>query len=512
MRRALAVLALGTIPASACGDGGFGAPMDIGPTLVVELKDADKVAGAKFQPLPLTVDTPMTFHVVVKAIAQDGSVDAGFNGYVRLSSKPGSIQRITSPGGDGRNVLLKNGVSEDTAVDLVNGYGTTFILADDLGYQPVDPTRNPPPACANGVDDDGDNKTDFPADEGCAFPNDDTETGGTYSQGSTPPIFFALPRIADARGLTCQGGVCAGGGVTPYPKEPVDLDTGYHEQQKGAPRFDFDTVVIRISASGFFITDTKDTRGGFNSLFVFNFSAPPQMRVCDRIKTFAGTAAEFFGFTQASYPTWTLEEWDPEQRPCLVPEPRVLGLADIPSTTNTNANLLPMTAGLVRVQSATGTTDVKVSAKLGQDNVPLVNKVYVPGPNATNCDFNGDGKIDFTNNEGACSTVCTADPDCTEYSNYLTRSVFRLKVTDLQSNTAAAIQADASADPEFKPLDMKGKSLRAFSGVLTYFSGGQQFTIEARCHDDIVIDASQQPLPSDHACVFPRTELDTNPD
>ena len=510
MRRPLAGLALGAIAATACSDG-FGAPAALGPSLVVELKDADKVAGAKFQPLPLTVNTPMTFHVVVRALDRNGNVDTGFNGYVRMSSKPGSIERITSPGGEGRNVLLKNGVSQDTAVDLVNGYGTTFILADDIGYQPVDPTRTPPPACADGVDNDNDNKTDFPADEGCAFPNDDTETGGTYSQGSTSPIFFSLPRIADARGLVCSGGACSGGGVTPYPKEPITLDTGYHEQPKGAPRFDFDTVVTRISASGFYITDIRDNRGGFNSLFVFNFSAPPQMRVCDRIKTFAGTAAEFFGFTQASYPTWTLEEWDPQLRPCFVPEPRLLTTADIPSAANANANLLPLTASLVRVQTATGTTEVKVAAKLGQDNVPQVNKNFVPGPNATNCDFSGDGKIDFTNDEGVCSQACTADPDCTEYSNFLTRSVFRLKVTDLQSNTSTAIQADASADPEFKPLDMKGKTLRAFSGVLTYFSGGQQYTIEARCHDDIVIDASQQPVPSDHACVFPRTEVDSNP-
>src|SRR5262249_9987130 len=211
------------------------------------------------------------------------------------------------------------------------------------------------------------------------------------------------------------------------------IDTGYHEKGDGSRQFDFDLIVTRISSDGFYVSDIKDLRGGFNSLFTFNFSSPPGMRVCDRIKTFAGTAAEFFGFTQASYPTWTLEEWDPQKRPCLVPEPRVITPADIPTTTNTNANLLPLTASLVRVQSATGTLSVKVTSKFGQDNMPSQTvsgtKAFTPGPNATNCDLNNDGKIDFTTDEGICSTACTNDPDCTEYSNYATRSVFRLMVT-----------------------------------------------------------------------------------
>jgi hypothetical protein len=504
----LALLAAG----AACSSG-WGHPGALGPSLVVELKDADKVAGSPLSPLGLTVNAPQPFHIVVRAIALDGSVDESFNGWVRISSKPGSIDRIDSPGSDGRNVKLTKGVSEETEVHLFNAYGTSFLLADDIGYVPVDPNRQPPPACANGVDDDNDNKIDFPADDGCAFANDDTETGGTFSQGSSPPIYYALPRIADARGLSCSGTTCTGGGATPYPKEPIQIDTGYHQRANGPPDFDFSSVVTRISASGFYISDIADTRGGFNNLYVFNFSAPPKMRICDRVKTFAGTAAEFFGFTQASYPTWTLEEWDPQKRPCLIPEPRVLAVSDIPTGGPTSTNgLLPLTGGLVRALTQTGITAVAVTSKFGPDNMPVVNKVYVPGPNATNCDLNKDGKIDFATPEGDCSTACTADPDCTEYSNYDQRNVFRLKITDVQGNVSAAIQADSSSDAEFKPLDFKGKTLKSFSGVLTYFSGGAQYTIEARCKDDIITDASQQPLPSDKACVFPRTDLDENPE
>jgi hypothetical protein len=485
---------------------GFGTIRGQGSRLQVDLKE--KETGTRLTPLPLVIGTPQSFHIVVTALGADGATDTSFNGFVMVSSKPGGIERIDSPAADGRNVKLTNGVSPEVEVRVVNAYGPTYILADDIGYEPGDPTSDPPPACADGVDNDGDGKIDFPTDEGCAFANDKTETGGTYSQGATKAIFYALPRIADARGLQCVGDVCTGGGVTPYKKEPLAIDTGYHEKAGKPPEFDYDLVVTRISTDGFYVTDTKDTRGGFNSLFTFNFNAPPGMRVCDRLKTFAGTADEFFGLTQMGYPTWTLEEWDPAKRPCLVPEPRVLTPIDIPSTQNATANLLPLTGSLVRVLTASGKLEARVTPKFGPDNMQQFNGTFVPTENATNCDFNHDGKIDFTagSPEQLCSDACTNDPECTEYSNFAQRSAFRITVTDSQGS--AAIQADASTSAEFKPLERRGQVLRSFTGTLSFFSGGNQYTIEARCKDDIVIDKTEQPLPSDRACVLPRLGVD----
>ena len=136
-----------------------------------------------------------------------------------------------------------------------------------------------------------------------------------------------------------------------------------------------------------------------------------------------------------------------------------------------------------------------------------------PAPDATNCDFDKNGRIDRSRRatpRSAAPTACTADPECTEYSNYAARSTFRLTVTDA-NGAARAIQADATASAEFNPLALKGQELRAFTGTLHFFSGGSQFTIEARCKDDIVIDLNAQPLPSDKACVFPRTVLEREP-
>ncbi|MBX3264741.1 MAG: hypothetical protein KF782_34025 [Labilithrix sp.] len=496
----------------ACDTQGFASPRG-GTRLAVELVGADDpdVVGTRLRPLALSIDQPQPFRIVVRAFDASGNVDAGFNGYVRISSKPGAIERIDSPDAEGRSLRLTDGVSPETTVSVTNAYGTTYILADDLGYAPVDALGDPPPACSNGIDDDGDGLIDFPADPGCAFANDDSETGGSYAQGASPPIFYHLPRVADVRGLKCTDpadtSTCSGSGKTPYPKEQILLDTGFHEKPDGSQEFDFDMVVTRISSDGFYVTDIKDERGGFNSVFSFNFNAPPRMRVCDRLRTFAGTATEFFGLTQISYPTWTLEEWDPQQRPCLVPEPRVLEPIDI-----TSATLLPLSASLVRAVSSGDALSVMVTPKFGPGFVPEQGGVFVPQPDATNCDLNRDGRIDFTTGvpEQRCSDACTSDPECTEYSNFVARSTFRLTLTDA-NGTAAAIQADATASAEFKPLEMKGKPLKAFTGTLHFFSGGSQFTIEARCKDDIVVDLNATPLPSDKACVFPRTVLDENP-
>lgn len=525
MKRAAIVAFVGAVVSvSACRSDGFPVVRS-SRRLTVELKDQDRVAGSRLQPLKLTINEAQPFRITVRALAEDGEVDASYNGFVRISAKPGAVERIEAPDADGRSVKLTNGVSPEIEVRLANAYGMTYILADDIGYQPLNPLAPDPPLCGNGLDDDGDGTIDFPADDGCAFANDNTEEGASYSQGASAPIFYQLPRVADVRGLKCnEAQECSGNGITPYPKEPVAFDTGYHDQGNGRFAHDFDMVVTRIASSGFFVTDRSDSRGGFNSIFAFNFNAPPRMRVCDRIRTFAGTANEFFGLTQVSYPTWTLEEWDPQARPCLVPEPQVLtaarcapgarDCASLPSPANPEANLLPLTASLVRVLSAENTSAIKVTPKFGPENMPETNGTFFPGENATNCDLNKDGSIDFAAGslEAACANTCSADPECTEYSNFLGRSVFRLTVTDLVSGNSAAIQADATASAEFKPLERRGQALKAFSGTLTYFSGGAQFTIEARCKDDIVIDAAAQPLPSDKACVSPRTTTEETPE
>jgi hypothetical protein len=288
---------------------------------------------------------------------------------------------------------------------------------------------------------------------------------------------------------------CSGNGRTPYPREQILIDTGWKDDGSVV----FDTVVSRLSSSGFFVTDLNDARGGYNNLYAYNFNTPPRMRVCDRVKSLAGTASEFFGFTQLSYPTWSLEEWDPAKRLCLVPEPTLL----VPGTIGDTVQLLTLSGGLVRVQTtvADKSQTTKVTPKFGSKDIPKVGNAYVPGPDASNCDFDHNGKIVFTvgDPEADCSTACTADPECTEWSNYIARGTFRLTVTD-SNLRSAAIQADSSAAAGFDPVAMKGVPIRSFGGTLTYFSGGAQYTIEARCADDIITDLTTALFPIDKPC------------
>lgn len=465
------------------------------PRLIVELAPNAKT-GTPEAPLKLQVNVPVPFKFLVRAYATDGSVDTTFNRYVRISAKPGAVASFTGPDVDGRNVLLRNGESILVDLGLTKAYGTTYIVADDLGYVPADPLRTPPPACSNGIDDDGDGLVDFPADPGCAFANDDSEESGTFGEGVSPPIYFQLPRIADIRGLICQGPNCSGNGRTPYPREQVRLDTGWHEDNT----FAFSTVVTRLSSNGFYVTDLGDARGGFNSVFAFNFNAPPRMRVCDRLKTYGGTPSEFFGFTQISYPTWTLENWDPGRRQCLVPVAELL----TPSTINDTTELLKRSANLVRVETTPdGAQHAKVTPNFGPDFIPKgAGGAYIPGPNASNCDLDKNGKINsfaMGDEEGICSTACTADPQCTEYSNYISRGTFRMTITDSNGKTAP-IQVDASAATGFDPLALKGQEIRRLTGTMSFFSGGAQYTIEVRCKDDLIVDKNGPFFLDDVAC------------
>ena len=272
MRRLIALTAvvLPLIASAGCEDS-FSEIHGAGTRLKVDLlpakdgADITAITGDRLHPINLTVGIPLPYRIVVTAIDTSGNTDSTFNGYVQISAKPGSILTIASDDAQGRNLKLTAGVSPVTTVQLENPYGTTFLLADDLGYQPLDPLNDPRPACADGLDNDGDGKIDYPADEGCASSNDDTETGGTYSQGASTPIYFALPRIADVRGLTCSGTTCSGNGTTPFSRAPSSIaehvpdhgdrhrignEGGYHLKDHGSLDYDFDMVVTRISSSG----------------------------------------------------------------------------------------------------------------------------------------------------------------------------------------------------------------------------------------------------------------------
>jgi hypothetical protein len=472
--------------------------------LAVRVTEGD--LGTEDAPLPVAGMRDRAFTISVSALDANGDVDTSFNGWARISVKPGAIAELSGNAEvAGRNVRVVSGRAEGVKVAFEGSFGDTRIWAEDVGYVPVDPTRNPPPACSNGVDDDGNGLADFPADPGCAFANDDTESTGTRSAGASQEIRFALPRVADVRGVSI------GGAATAYPKQQVFVDTGWRARQG---KFVHDVVVTRIASDGFYVTDIDDPRG-YGSIFAFTFGQPPGLRVCDRLYSLAGTAIDFYGFTELGFPTFTAEYWvpktfadgtpNPRGRDCLVPEPYSFTAADLAATSAPVR--FANQSGLVRLET-NGAQALRIGKYLGRDKPSAPD--YKPTENATNCDLNGDGKVDFyTEPEKTCAAACDADVDCTEYSNFRSRRTFQLVlVPGGDESKKAAIQGDSKTASFFDPLASKGRAIRSFTGTLRYFSGGSQFTVETRCGDDLVLDLNASPKSMSTACVFARPEID----
>jgi hypothetical protein len=494
-----AILA-GVVLAAAVGCTGAFARVGPAKRLVVKLAPGTN-GGTQGKRIPLSLVDATPFTLNIEALDRNGARDAGMNGFVRFSVKPGAVTSIGHPRAAGRSVRLEAGLAENVVVSVVGAYGDSAIWVEDAGYAPADPLGPTPPQCSDRVDNDGDGRVDSVADEGCEAANDDTEAGGSFASGASDILYFAYPRVADVRGVE------TGGGSTPFRKQQIRVDTGHRSDTN---EYEWSTVVTRISADGFYVTDLGDARG-FSSIFSFNFNPPPAMRVCDRLKSFGGTITEFFGMTQVGYPTWTLEEWDPAKRPCMVPEPTLLT-----PTTSDATSLRKVVAGLVRVATQDN-LEVRITKHFGPkkpapppEGQPA-SAGYDPADDASNCDLNEDGRVDFNNDpEKTCAAKCTADAECTEYSNYDSRSAFRFVIVDKTTGDVANVQGNGTTAAGFDPLLLKGKPLRSFSGTLKFFSGGTQFTIEARCSDDIVVPLDKSPLPSDKACVYARTIIDNN--
>jgi len=539
MKRALSSLALLGLAASlapACSSG-FGT-IGQGKKLVVTLK-ADDYRGSLGSPLPVSVVSPVTFHVKVEAQLPDGTLDTSFNGSINLSVQPGTISDLTV-----RNIELKAGVNVPIAGDpyiivpVIGAFGQAHIWAEDLGFEPEAPNSNPPPQCADGIDNNNNGLIDYPADPGCYAPVDNTEDLGSYAAGVSDALYFAEPRIELVRGYDPKNN--GNGNAAGFPHQQISIDTGW----RGGQDYAFSTVVIGLTSAGFYVQDLQSDEhpgggcggsgpGGapgtgscYGGLYAYNFSTPAFMRVCDRVQILSGTSSDFYGYTELNYPTWQIEYWNPMTRPCLVPEATMLGTADL----NQNNRLWQTEATLVRVgvnpQNGHKTT-AHVASHFGPGDVPVDNAhcltgqtapCYIPDATHTNCDFDHTGKINYNDPlEAACAKACagscTAAPydyECSEFSSFESQNDFELIVDDATDGSHARIQVNAAAANGFNPLDYRGQTIPAFTGLLAYFSGGCQFTINARCSDDIVSDPHGSPLASDVACVHPRTLSDIN--
>ncbi len=439
------------------------------------------------EPLPANIgNVDETWTVEVQAVGSDGQ-PTDFDGVVRISVEPGAVVSVESAEGEtlGRNLRLAGGKGTGR-VTVTAVYGEARLWVEDLGYAPAEPGKTP--ACANGENDDPDEDVvvDFPTDPGCAFADDDSETGGTFAAGASPPVHYSLPSVQDVQGR---------GATTPFPYEAITVNTsGFHE-----------LVVTRVAKDGFYVTDISGQATGFNHLFAFNFSTPRGMRVCDRVTLLSGTVSEFFGFTELNFPSFDVDPlFEGEEAKCKVPEPALLDDVII-----ADANEMEkLESGLVRI------TDLRVASKFGPK--PALNNVFAE--DQSNCDLNGDGKVDFDSDaEAACGNACSADADCAEWTGYIARGNYKVykPIVDMGMEVGrAVIQVQTDGAPGFNPVANRGGEVAAITGTLRNFSGGSlNWTIEARCPDDVVCaqpGCSEKILGPKEACVDLRTEGDND--
>ena len=447
-------------------------------------------------PLPANLgDQLETWGFEIQARDPQGRAES-FDGVVRLSVRPGAVMAVEGEGSVGRNIRLVDGRATGSVV-VTAVYGPSRLWAEDIGYLPAEPGTTA--RCENGDNDDDDVLVDFPNDPGCAFADDDSEEEGTFAAGISDPVHYALPRVSDIQGRAS---------TTPYPFEGIEVGVA-------APQH---VVVTRVSSDGFYVTDISpaEVTGGYNSLFAFNFNTPARMRVCDRVTYLAGTVNEFFGFTELSFPSYRLDFPIEGEGECEVPEPAVLTDAIIVDP----LEMEKLESALVRIEN------FHVASKFGPN--PVVDNV--PGPDASSCDLNGDGQVDFqSEDEGSCADVCSSDPECTEWTAYSARGNFKVsRGTCEDMTTPCAVDGDCASGPcaisgqmqintgsvaTFDPRAHKGRVLAAVTGTMRNFSGGSlNWTIETRCPDDLACSddacSTAVPISSKLACVRLRTDDD----
>jgi hypothetical protein len=262
-------------------------------------------------------------------------------------------------------------------------------------------------------------------------------------------------------------------------------------------------VVTKINNSGFFVTDVDDrscTEGGralacYNSIFAFNFRAPEGLRPCDLLSVFQGSVSEFVGYTELNQPGYQVgllwRPMDPQAGPCLIPDATVL----TPELRADEARMEWYEAGLVRVEN------VLLPTMIG----PALAPMGVPARDATNCDLNGDGRVNFQDlAEAACANACAANPTCSEWSAWRRFGQVMVTLPGMASAPARILFTPRDVQPSFDPQRPRGPAA-TLTGTLRQV--GPNWIIEPRCEADMVLQGDGQTVrPARDTCLHERSE------
>lgn len=385
-------------------------------------------------------------------------VGGSFDGWVTVTAEPGVVTSISGVESSAEKVrlTLEEGEETEMTVRVVLAYSSVRIWVEDEGATPA---TSAPAQCGDGVDNDGDDLVDEMQDPGCASPSDGSETGGSGALGVSPPVRFVNPRVASVQGSS---------EASPLEGMSVVMDRGT-------------MVVTAINTDGFYITDigSDAPAGGANSLFVFNYNTPWGLRECDIVTDVAGIVGEFYGYTELSFPSWTVV--DPESR---VPEPTSGADCRIPAPTVLTSTLVQdfwdmeaLEAGLVRIE------DGRI------------------GDRFTDCDLDGDGIVSFNGSEGDCRENCDQDAECTEINTYFGYGQYAVVLDGCRGADCQKIWVvTRHVEPDFWADQHSDETISVLTGTLMHkYFLEPEWILEIRCPDDLVL--SGDPMPDYQACV-----------
>ena len=366
--------------------------------------------GPEGEVLPLSSEgRQLKLDLVLLPALGEGAVRT--NNEVELFARPGKLEGQTK-------VPLFNGVAHGVVVTLKGAFGDTRIWARDK------------------------------------------VTGVT---GVSDVIRFATPSVAEVQGDE----VCS-----PMEDEFVVIASG-------------DLVVTGVGTNGMTVSDvsTLDDKGRpmpKASVYVYSFSRPMSLPnctdseegeslaclshtlvpvgVCDRVRNLAGGVHAFNGYTEFTFPSWELVQWDPGT-PCPVPEP--FELTELSCNELSGPGLLKYEGALVRVR------DVVVD--------------------------------------------CTNGDACREDSKFVKYGEWYVRLSNGACKTAKLYVVSQNGAPDFDPFAPENSHIKAITGTLKtlYFSpnpddkcamgGDFSWIIEPRCPDDIRV--KEDPLPVKESCL-----------
>jgi hypothetical protein len=272
--------------------------------------------GSELCPRPFPeLRAPAKVHLHIRALDRAGRVlpdlkyDAALGvGSAQIDVRPG---RLADVGPMGVRVTFTNGEA-DVDLKVVQAYGETRIWVEDCG------SPNGVPTYATGLS------------PSIWFDNPRVDQLNATDDNTTSPL---IPRVTNVCGAVGDPRYFLGEGQSGFAF--VGLADGVLDQTAGPAAIGSfvnltgctraehlakkaqgqscdkgPIVVSAITNDGFFITDLNPAAKarGFNHVYIFNMSYPPDLEEGDVILSLRGSPVEFSGTTQVGNPYWIKDE------------------------------------------------------------------------------------------------------------------------------------------------------------------------------------------------------------